>query len=326
LNEVDVSAAGESAPSTADLVMNDQMAPSTTQRSVFVNYRRGDTGWTANTVAEALRRRLGVTSQVFLDNSSIGLGDAFAGALEDGVRRSKVLLALIGPRWDEHPLIDRLRDPDDWVRKEILLARRYGVTVVPVLVDRTKVPDVAALPDELCFLPGLQAARIRQTDNQDPDMLAKQIADLLPPAVTGEAVPANGVERTRPALDALLRHLLPPAQQWTGNRDRLVDLALAVLGRHDRLVFLAPARIDNGQRGSATVFVTATDVVVVEVDNSFLISGEIRFPRSLIRRVEVVPTLPLYCDAYVHTTAADEVRLQGLFRDQARQLADHLRH
>src|SRR5689334_20573805 len=99
---------------------------------VFVNYRREDTGWTANSVADALRRRLG-PERVFLDNSSIALGAAFAQAIEDAVRRSGMLLALVGPRWDTA----RLRDPQDWVRREILLARESDVTVAPVLVDRT---------------------------------------------------------------------------------------------------------------------------------------------------------------------------------------------
>ena len=76
---------------------------------------------------------------------------------------------------------------------------------------------------------------------------------------------------------------------------------------------------------TATVLVTATDVLVVEVGEDFLVTGEIRFPRRLVRRVEVVPTLLLFADAVVHTSAGDQVRLQGLFRDQARQLADHLR-
>jgi hypothetical protein len=133
------------------------------------------------------------------------------------------------------------------------------------------------------------------------------------------------VERTRAALDGFLRSLLPAAQQRSGNRDRLLDLALAVLGPDDRLVFLAPTRIHDGPRGSATVLVTTADVLVVEVGEDFLIRGEIRFPRALVQRVEVAPTLLLFADAVVHTAAGDAVRLQGLFRDQARQLADHLR-
>jgi TIR domain len=85
---------------------------------VFVNYRHDDTGWAARLLADALRRPLGSASSVFLDNRSIALGEAFAEALQDGVRRSAVLVVLIGPRWDEPPLGDRLADPEDRVRRE----------------------------------------------------------------------------------------------------------------------------------------------------------------------------------------------------------------
>jgi hypothetical protein len=292
---------------------------------VFVNYRRDDAGWAATVTADALRRRLGPAVEVFLDNRSIRLGTAFAGALEDGVRRSAVLLVLIGPRWDRPPLRDRLQDRDDWVRTEILLAREHGATVVPVLVDRADVPEARDLPEELRFLPGLQVGRIRQNDDRDPDVLAERIAALLPLGPRGAAPSTAGTERTRAALGAFLRGHLPRAQQWSGNRDRLVNLALAVLGPEDRLTFAALARINDGPPGSATVFVTATDVVVVEVGEDFLVRGEIRFPRTRIRRIEVVSTLPLFADAVVHTTAGDAVRLQGLFRGQAAHFADHLR-
>ena len=301
------------------------MASGSSRCGVFISYRRADTGWAANVLADALRRRLGQSLEVFLDNRSINLGEAFARALEDAVRRSAALLVLIGPRWDEPPLVGRLLDPKDWVRKEILLAQGVGATIIPVLVDREHVPAGSSLPDNLRFLAGLQVARIRQHESWDPGVFAERIASLLNAAPASMTTPApEGADRTPAALEALLRHLLPPAQQWMGNRDRLLDLALAVLGPHDRLIFLAPARINDGPKGSAAVLLTLTDVVVVEVDESFLISGEIRFPRSLVRRVEVVPTLPLFVDAVINTTAGDAVRLQGLFRDQARQLAHHL--
>jgi len=291
---------------------------------VFVNYRRDDAGWAATVVAQALRKRLGSAVEVFVDNRSIRLGGAFSDVLEEGVRRSAVLLALIGRQWDRPPLGNRLHDPDDWVRHEILLARKHGATVVPVLVDRDDVPQAGSLPPELAFLPGLQVSQIRQNDAEGPDVLADRIAALLPsiPSATPSTV---GVERTRAALDGFLRSHLPAAQQWSGNRDRLVNLALAVLDPDDRLTFAALARINDGPPGSATVFVTATDVVVVAVGEDFLVSEEIRFPRSLVRRIEVVATLPLFADAVVHTTAGDAVRLQGLFRGQAARFADHLR-
>jgi hypothetical protein len=235
-------------------------------------------------------------------------------------------VVLIGPRWDEPPLVARLADPEDWVRQEVLMARDQGARIIPVLVDRMTLPAEVSLPKELRILRGLQATRIWQNDDSDVDVFADQIVSLLPPGCRGMALQSTeGAERTRAALEPFLKHILPAAQQWMGNRDRLLDLALAVLSRNDRLVFLAPARINDGPKGSATVFLTSTDVVVVEVDQSFLIAGEIRLPRSFVRRAEVVPTLPLFADVVVHTISGDTVRLQGLFRDQARELADRLR-
>ena len=293
---------------------------------VFVNYRRDDTGWAANSLTDALRRRLGHSSEVFLDNRSIDLGQAFAEVLEQGVRRSAVLIALIGRRWDDPPFLDRLLDPKDWVRQEIVLAQQQQSTVIPVLVDRERVPAAAVLPEELQFVAGLQAAELRQAHPEDLEVLAERIATLLPSGCRGTTVRSGtGVTPTRPAVDALLRHILPPAQQWSGNRDRLVDLALALLSSDDRLVYLVPARLQDRPRGSATTIVTESDIVVAEVDETFRIIGEIRFPRDHVRRVEVVPTLPLFADVIVHTTAGDPVQLAGLFRDQARRLADHLR-
>ena len=277
-------------------------------------------------VAEALRRRLGWSSDVFIDNQSIGPGQPFAQVLEDGVRHSAVLVALIGQHWTEPPFIDRLFTADDWVRREILLAKNQEAIVVPVLVNLENLPSTEALPKELQFLTGLQALKIRQGNSEDVDALANKIAALVPPGCQGTTVQAGiGVENVRDAVENLLKRTLPPAQQWSGNRDRLVDLVLALLGRDDRLVYLVPARLEGRPRGSATMIVTDRDIVVAEVNESFRIIGEIRFPRDHVRRVEVVPTLPLFADVIVHPTAGNPVQLLGLFRDQARRLADHLR-
>ena len=302
------------------------MRSAATRCGVFVNNRHDDTGWAANVVAEALRRRLGRSSDVFIDNQSIGLGQPFAQVLEDGVRRSAVLLALIGQRWAEPPLLDRLFMADDWVRREILLAKSQESTVVPVLVDRVNLPSAAALPEELQFLSALQALQIRQANPGDFDVLAGKLAVLVPRECNETTVRAGtGVANTHAAVESLLMRILPPAQQWSGNRDRLVDLVLALLGQDDRLVYLVPARLKDRPRGSATMIVTESDIVVAEVDHTFRIIGEIRFPRGYVRRVEVVPTRPLFADLIVHPTAGDPVRLLGLFRDQARRLADYIR-
>ena len=298
---------------------------------VFVNYRRDDTGDAATALAAALRLRVGV-GRVFLDSSSIGLGQAFPEVIEDAVRTSAVLAVLIGPGWDATPLRERLDDERDWVRREILLAEQTNVAVVPVLVDRDILPTADRLPERLRFVCQRQFACLRPSEPGSVESLADALTAIAAPDGLGARAPSNeppgeqvGVERTREALDRFARWLLPPAQQWSGNRDRLVDLALAVLGTSERLVYLAPARLPDRPRGSATVLVTATDLVLVDVGEDFHVRGETRLPLAWFGRVEFTPTFPLFADLIAHTASGARVRILGLFRDQARQLGDHIR-
>ena len=303
---------------------------------MFLNYRRDDTGWAANVVADALCRHLGQCAEVFLDSRSVSLGAAFGRSLEDGVRRSAVLLALIGPRWDEPPLRDRLADPADWVRKEILLARENCPIVVPLLVDRTDVPQADALPEALRFLLELQAAHVHQQDGRSPEVLAERIAGLLPPPCVGRSLPTRprpGVPRIRLRLDALLRSILLPEQQRDGNRDRLTELAFALLTPADTLVYLAPARLGAPNVSTTVlVLVLAAAVLVAQVDDDLRILGVIRLPLSSIRQVEHLQTSlgprarsALADTVVVHTAAGDEVRLQSLSEGQAQRLVEYLR-
>jgi hypothetical protein len=126
------------------------------------------------------------------------------------------------------------------------------------------------------------------------------------------------------ALEPLLRHILPPAHQWIGNRDRLLDLALAVLTQNDRLVFLAPAQINDGPRGSAAVFLTSTDVVVVEVDENFLIVGEIRFPIAWSEEPRSSPPCPV-CRRRAHDCGRYGATAGLLPRPGKAKFADRLR-
>ena len=58
---------------------------------------------------------------------------------------------------------------------------------------------------------------------------------------------------------------------------------------------------------------------------TFHIRGETRLPLLWFDRVEVTPTFPLFADVVAHTTGGARLTVLGLFKDQARQLADHLR-
>ena len=108
---------------------------------IFLNYRRGDDpGYT-----QALYQRLEVefaTGDLFMDvEGQIRPGDDFVDVLGRQVAACDILLAVIGPRWQEllaaHDGIS-----DDFVVIEILAALTQGKRVIPVLVGgaRCRVP------------------------------------------------------------------------------------------------------------------------------------------------------------------------------------------
>ncbi|MEU7489082.1 toll/interleukin-1 receptor domain-containing protein [Streptomyces sp. NPDC042319] len=147
---------------------------------VFINYRTGDGDKTAALIDQELSRRFG-RDRIFRASKSIAPGDAFPEALSGGLRHCSLLLAVIGPDWVNFR--SRLRDPEDWVRKEILTAFDREVPVVPVLdgrkMDRLKKDD---LPTELERLADIQSVPF---DTHDADTSLKRLGDLVIDMVPG---------------------------------------------------------------------------------------------------------------------------------------------
>lgn len=119
-----------------------------------------------------------------------------------------VLVAIIGPAWSRHP---RLRDPDDWVRREILEAYAQGVSVMPVLkgrmTPRLDPADLADMPAELNRLANTQSVVLDTRDNRAGlARIGDELAGLVPtlgkadravrevpgPGATGNAANAVG--------------------------------------------------------------------------------------------------------------------------------------
>ncbi|GAA2586269.1 toll/interleukin-1 receptor domain-containing protein [Streptomyces tubercidicus] len=141
---------------------------------VFINYRTGDGHETAALIDNELSKRFGKDC-AFRASKSIPPGTAYPDALLTSLRRSALLLAVIGADWINFQ--DGLSDPEDWVRKEILEAFDCGLPVIPVLAgmrtERLKKDD---LPDELARLAELQSVRL---DTQSAEADLKRLGDLI---------------------------------------------------------------------------------------------------------------------------------------------------
>ncbi|MFE2378274.1 TIR domain-containing protein [Streptomyces sp. NPDC059398] len=163
---------------------------------VFINYRTGDGEETATTLERELSGRFG-SRRIFRASKSIEPGALFDDELLRAVRRSSVLIAVVGGQWAAAP---ELRDPKDWVRKEILEAFRCSLHVVPVLVGRrTERLRADELPRALAKLARCQSVRY---DTQDADAGLRRIsaflADRVPELAEAERVTAREQPRTAP--------------------------------------------------------------------------------------------------------------------------------
>ena len=128
--------------------------------TVFLSYRRNDTGGEAGRLADALQRRLG-RRFVFRDVVSISPGDHFDAVLEAHLASAQLALVLIGPAWLEE-LEKRLAEEDpDYHHLEVATALREGKQLIPVLLRGAALPPPEALPEDLRMLTKCQAITIR---------------------------------------------------------------------------------------------------------------------------------------------------------------------
>ena len=91
---------------------------------IFISYRRDDSsGWVGH-LAVDLQARFG-RDAVFVDVDTISAASDFAVTIAAAIAGSSVVLAVIGPRW-----LDRLDDPNDFVRFELKAALERNLPIV----------------------------------------------------------------------------------------------------------------------------------------------------------------------------------------------------
>jgi hypothetical protein len=186
---------------------------------VFVNYRTGDGEVAAALIGRELSRRFG-SERVFRASTGISPGEDFERAILRAVRRSAVLLAVIGPRWLEargqggRRCID---DEADWTRREILEAFACDVTVVPVLLGGRPRLAPDDLPESLRPLTKCQYLRF---DHRNDELDLTRIIDHLTGFLPGSDSGSNPIAgRTGVQPGPVAGRAMPPIRNTNTARD-----------------------------------------------------------------------------------------------------------
>ena len=152
------------------------------KQHIFISYRRSDCQAQANGVYDGLGHRLKDAS-LFMDIDSIPPGVDFEDHIRDEIKRSDVVLVMIGDNWlDSRPGTDRRRidEDDDFVRLEIESALATpNVRILPVLVEGAPMPPSAELPESIRHLARLNAFELSDHRwTSDVERLARTVERL----------------------------------------------------------------------------------------------------------------------------------------------------
>jgi hypothetical protein len=168
---------------------------------IFINYRTEDEPFGAVLLDHELSQRFG-SGVVFRASKSIPPGADFSEQILAAVRGAQTLLVVIGPRWLDAADAQgrpRLRNPGDWVRREIAEAFGHGIRVVPILLN-ADLPAAADLPEDIRHLASCQYLRVHHRNSQrDVQQLVDELIKLAPdlaPVITA------GVPKRRRAIIA----------------------------------------------------------------------------------------------------------------------------
>jgi len=148
-----------------------------TTAKVFICYRRSESQYLVSQLADFLRKRLG-KANVFLDIDTIDAGQNFLEIIDDYIRGSDAVIAVIGPMW----ISAATERSTDHVAQELLAARRHGRRIIPVLHTNYVMPSPEEFPEHLRWLTELNAVSLGGTAELARD--AEKLAEVISPGVT----------------------------------------------------------------------------------------------------------------------------------------------
>jgi TIR domain len=138
---------------------------------IVISYRRQDSNDIARRIYEQLKANYGEKS-VYIDIESIQPSADYRVHIRQTLERALVMLAVIGTQWAGVRADGSVRifEPDDPVRDEVetVLANRRAV--MPVLVNRARMPTETEVPDSLRQFRYLHAIAVRSGDEFPSDI------------------------------------------------------------------------------------------------------------------------------------------------------------
>jgi len=147
------------------------------KHTIFLSYRRQDIPGYVGRLADHLEIAFG--EPVFRDVDSIGAGTDWKSVLNQAVSDAKLILAVIGERWQE-VLADKAGSEVDYVRFELNLARLLDKPVIPIALQGAAFDTNMDMGD-LNWLKELQFFELSDRQNRwesDMEHLEKQITAL----------------------------------------------------------------------------------------------------------------------------------------------------
>jgi hypothetical protein len=175
---------------------------------IFLSYRRADSAGYTGRLYDFLCHYFG-EDQVFMDVDNIRPGQDFVQALDHALRRTSVVLVIIGSQWanikgdDGQP---RLWDIHDFVRQEVEQALKRGKMLIPVLLETTVMPSTDQLPQALHDLTRRNAISVSNARfRTDAEKLVSAIevgTNIKPKKREAETQQLSVVQAFTPAIQA----------------------------------------------------------------------------------------------------------------------------
>lgn len=152
---------------------------------IFISYRRDDTKQFTQLLTNELSKYYNPDS-FFRDVESIHGGANFKRSIAQALYLAKICLVVIGDRWltvKNDMGEPRINDENDFVHHEVATALAdKEITVLPVLLNDTKMPREDQLPPALKELASYQGVRISDDRiSTDIQYLLRDMGKVLPP-------------------------------------------------------------------------------------------------------------------------------------------------